>query len=177
MELFWYGVLYSFLGFLLEVAFAHVTGARKKDRKCFLLLPLCPVYGLGAVGILLLPPAVQGSVPLLFLGSAAVASLAEYGMGWFYERCWGVAFWNYRALPGNVKGRVCLPFSLCWGALGVVLVRWAQPWVAQAAAMLPGVLLPPAAALLAADFVCSGLLLRQTRSTDSLRWYRQGSRG
>ncbi len=172
MELFWYGILYSFLGFLLEVAFAHVTNARKQNRKCFLLLPLCPVYGLGAVGILLLPPAVRRSVPLLFLGSAAVASLAEYGMGLFYERCWGVAFWNYSGLPGNVKGRVCLPFSLCWGVLGVALVTWVQPLTARLVAMLPGFLLPPVLALLAADFVCSGLLLRQTRSTDSLRWYR-----
>lgn len=143
MELFWYGILYSFLGFLLEVAFAHVTNARKQNRKCFLLLPLCPVYGLGAVGILLLPPAVRRSVPLLFLGSAAVASLAEYGMGLFYERCWGVAFWNYSALPGNVKGRVCLPFSLCWGVLGVALVTWVQPLMARFVAILPGFLLPP----------------------------------
>ena len=44
----WYFYWYSFLGFLLEVAFARISGHPKRDRKCLLLLPLRPVYGLGA---------------------------------------------------------------------------------------------------------------------------------
>ena len=46
MSLFWIFLIYSFLGFLIEVAYARVTGEAKRDRKCRLLLPLCPVYGL-----------------------------------------------------------------------------------------------------------------------------------
>ena len=46
MEWFWYFLFYSFLGFLLEVGYAWWTGG-SLDRKCLLLLPLCPVYGLG----------------------------------------------------------------------------------------------------------------------------------
>ena len=41
----WLFCLYSFLGYLLEKIFAAVTGSRHQVRKCFLLLPLCPVYG------------------------------------------------------------------------------------------------------------------------------------
>ena len=41
--LFWYFVLYSFLGFLVEVAYARGLGVEKQDRKCFYFLPLCPV--------------------------------------------------------------------------------------------------------------------------------------
>ena len=41
--LFW---TYSFLGYLLEKAFAWLTRSPQQVRKCFLLLPLCPVYGL-----------------------------------------------------------------------------------------------------------------------------------
>ena len=48
----WYFSIYSFFGFLLEVAFARAIGHPKRDRKCFLLLPMCPVYGLGALLIL-----------------------------------------------------------------------------------------------------------------------------
>ena len=39
--LIWYFWIYSFLGYLLEKAFAKVTRARQQGRKCFLLLPLC----------------------------------------------------------------------------------------------------------------------------------------
>ena len=42
-EWFWYFVLYSFVGFVLEVLFARATGNPKRDRKCHLFLPLCPV--------------------------------------------------------------------------------------------------------------------------------------
>ena len=31
---FWYFVIYSFLGFLTEVAFARLTRNPKRDRKC-----------------------------------------------------------------------------------------------------------------------------------------------
>ena len=54
LEWIWYFIWYSFLGFLLEVGYARWTGGRR-DRKCLLLLPLCPVYGLGACAVLLLP--------------------------------------------------------------------------------------------------------------------------
>ena len=49
MVWFWYFVIYSFLGFCIEVVFARLTDQKKRDRKCLYLLPLCPVYGLGAV--------------------------------------------------------------------------------------------------------------------------------
>ena len=47
MVWFWYFLIYSFLGFLLEVSYARITGGYP-ERKCLLVLPLCPVYGLGA---------------------------------------------------------------------------------------------------------------------------------
>lgn len=51
----WLFCLYSFLGYLLEKAFAAATGSRHQVRKCFLLLPLCPVYGLAMLAVLHLP--------------------------------------------------------------------------------------------------------------------------
>ena len=66
MSWFWSFTAYSFLGFLLEVAFAAAVGGRP-DRKGLLVLPLCPVYGLGAGLILLLPGWVDARPWLLFL--------------------------------------------------------------------------------------------------------------
>lgn len=43
----WYLLVYSFLGYLLEVAYAKIVHGRGSGRKCLLLLPLCPVYGGG----------------------------------------------------------------------------------------------------------------------------------
>ena len=83
---FWYFVLYSFFGFLLEVAFARATHNPKRDRKCFYFLPLCPVYGFGA---------------LLILGAAELAAcrgvlekmpFADRACGFFCDRA-ALAAW------------------------------------------------------------------------------------
>ena len=77
MVWFWYFLIYSFLGFLVEVAYVRLVGGVKRDRKCRLVLPICPVYGLGALAILLLPPLVRDSLPLLFPAAALVCTAGE----------------------------------------------------------------------------------------------------
>ena len=171
MELFWYFVIYSFLGFLLEVAFARLIRAEKQDRKCFWLLPLCPVYGFGALAIVLLPRFIQESGLLLVLFGGAAATGVEYLMAVFYEKELGVAFWDYSGLRFHLQGRVCPVFSLFWGLLAALLVRKVHPLVAVAAADVPVPLTLSAMLLLAADSVYTAVLLRRTGSTDSLRWY------
>ncbi|MEG0756307.1 MAG: putative ABC transporter permease, partial [Oscillospiraceae bacterium] len=164
-------VLYSFGGFLLEVAFARVTRNPKKDRKCFYLLPLCPVYGLGAVGILALPDAVLQHFWLLFFCGAMVATLTEYAVGFLDEKIMGVAFWDYSHLPLNVGGKVCLLFSGLWGILAVVLVRIVHPFVGAVTAQIPLFLALPLLVLVAGDGLRSAVLLRRTRSPRCLMWY------
>lgn len=170
-ELFWYFFLYSVWGFLLEVAFARLVHSRKRDRKCHLLLPVCPVYGVGALGILLLPRWAKGSPILLYLAGALLATLAEWSLSLFYEKAAGAAFWDYRALPLNLDGRVCLLFSLTWGLLALPLVYLVQPWVQDLVGGIPGWLTLPAAVLYGGDALASLRLLR-TRGTEGLRWYR-----
>lgn len=171
MELFWYFMIYSFLGFLLEVGFARLIRAEKRDRKCFTLLPLCPVYGLGALAILLLPARVRASGPLLILLGGLAATGAEYLVAVFYEKALGVAFWDYSHMRFNIRGRVCPVFSLFWGLLAALLVQRVHPAVAAMTAHIPPPLAPSVMLLLAADSVYSAVLLRRTGNTDSLRWY------
>lgn len=171
MRLFWYFLLYSFLGFLLEVAFARAIHSPKRDRKCFLLLPLCPVYGLGALGILAAGE-LFGTRPLLLaLAGAGAATAAEYFMGQFYQRVLGVAFWDYSDLPLNLGGKICLPFSAAWGVLALGLVYLVHPLAAALVERIPASLAPAAAILLFTDGAASCYLLKTTGSTDSLKWY------
>lgn len=169
----WYFLFYSFLGFLAEVAFARAAGAPKRDRKCFYLLPLCPVYGLGAL-LILAPAARLSPYPaLVALWSALAATAAEYAMALFYEKLLGVSFWDYSHLPWNLRGRVCPLFSACWCLLGLLAVYGIQPLAAAAADALPGWFLPAAGLALAADGAVTVRLLRKTGSTDALCWYRR----
>lgn len=169
----WYFYLYSFLGFLLEVAFARASGHPKRDRKCLILLPLCPVYGLGACLILGLAP--LGSGPLwVALSGGLAATGTELVLGAFYRYVLGVQFWDYEDIPGSLGGLVCPAFSLCWTALALLLVYGVHPLAAWAAARIPGWLAPPAFIVLAADIVVSCAALRRTGSTEVLKWYAEG---
>ena len=168
----WYFILYSFLGFLLEVLYAQVTRSSKPDRKCFLLFPLCPVYGLGALGILTAAQFLYDRPLLLAVVGGGAATAAEYAVDWFYERVLGVSFWDYSHLPMNINGRVCIFFSLAWSVLALGLVYGTDPLVLPLLARIPPRFTPPAAVVLMSDGLISAAALRLTRTTDVLRWYR-----
>ena len=166
--LFWYFLFYSFLGFVLEVFFAHFAGVNP-HRKCLRILPLCPVYGLGACSIVW---AAEDNLPLIavFLIGTLFATAWEYIMAAFYEDVLGAPFWDYSDLPMNLHGRVCLPFSIAWGLLAVPLVRWVHPWVSglgfQPPLLLSGLML----AALVSDGLISCALVLRSGTRDSLDW-------
>ena len=171
MEYVWNFLFYSFVGFGLEVIYAHLTGGRR-DRKRTLLLPLCPVYGVGAAGILLLAPLARGNQGVLFFLGGMTATVVEYILAFWYEKGLGVSFWDYTGVRGNLHGRVCLPFSLAWGCLSLVLVHWVHPAVQSWQNLHgSGVITAAASAMAAADLVVSGIMLRLSGNRDCLRWY------
>ena len=159
MEYFWYFMLYSALGFLLEVGYAWCTGGRR-DRKRTLVLPLCPVYGLGA---------------LMVLGGTAATGV-EYITAVFYEKVLGVSFWDYRELRWNLHGRVCLSFALAWSALLPAAVYWVHPAVSGWVEAVPAPVTAAAVLAVGMDLLISALLLRRTGKRECLQWYRRESR-
>ena len=172
MEKFWYFMAYSALGFLLEVGYARCTDGRR-DRKRTLLLPLCPVYGLGALAVLALPPCIRDQPVLLMALGGAAATGVEYVTAVFYETVLGCPFWDYRHIRWNLHGRVCLVFSLVWAALLPAAAYWVHPVLAGWVGAIPAPV--TAAFMLAAgsDLVLSALLLRHTGTRNCLRWYRR----
>lgn len=171
MKFFWFFLIYSFIGFVLEVIFARLVRNPKRDRKCLYFLPLCPVYGLGAVLILLLPAQVRGNPWLLFLCAALLATAAEYAMDFFYEKVAGVSFWDYSDLPLNLGGRVCLLFTVFWGVLALGLTYGVQPAVEVFTAAIPGWLFTPVLLFFLLDVGITLYVLRREGTTESLRWY------
>ncbi len=161
MEWFWLFLFYSFLGYLLERMFAKVTRSPRQVRKCFLILPLCPVYGLAMTAFLALTDlAAIGPWELIFRGGL-ICTLVEYLVHAIYEGVFGVTFWDYSGVPGNVWGRVCLPFSVAWGLLSAGAAAWLNPALAALAALASPALTYGMLLLLVTDaFLSADLLLR-----------------
>ncbi len=165
-ECLWCFWVYSFLGWLLERAFAAVSRAEDQRRRCFLVLPLCPVYGLGMLAVLALP---EMEWQLLVIWGGAAATAVEFAYHWAGERFLGVRFWDYSQVPGNLAGRVCLPFSLAWGVLVAAAVQFIQPLTAALAGGLPNWLSYAFLLFFTADMVCTLWFLRATGDLHSLR--------
>ena len=165
----WYFWLYSFLGFLLEKAFAAAVHSSHRVRRCFLLLPLCPVYGLAMLVVLALPEVIRESWGLPLFGGTA-ATVVEYAVHWGYEAFLGVQFWNYSGVKGNLRGRVCLPFFLAWGVLTAAAVWWVQPLIAVLAAQVPPAVTWLCLFPFTIDAVYSARFLKVTGDIDALSY-------
>ena len=164
----WIFWIYSFLGYGLEKVFAAATHSPNQGRKCFLLLPLCPVYGLGMLAVLALPPICKEGIWLVVWGGLA-ATAVEYAVHWAYETFLHVRFWDYTRVWGNLHGRVCLPFTAAWGVLTALAVRWVQPGVEALAARVPGEVTYLCLLVFTVDALVSARLLWVTGDVELLR--------
>ena len=128
--------VYAFLGWCAEVAYAALLRGRFVNRG-FLNGPVCPIYGFGVLLVLCLLRPLQPYWPLLFLGSVLLASLLELATGVALEKIFGLRWWDYSEEPFNLRGYVCLRFSLLWGFACVFVVDILHPTVSLFAALLP----------------------------------------
>lgn len=166
---FLYFLFYSFAGYLLEKSYARMIRSPNQVRKCFLLLPLCPVYGLAMTAVLALVPEGAGPLRRMILGGI-LCTAAEYLVHLFYERIFQVRFWDYSGLRGHFRGRICPQFALIWGVLSAAAVRWVQPLAARLAERTPPEVTFSLWLVLAADCVLTAALLRRGRDPEQLAW-------
>lgn len=164
-------VFYSFIGFILEVLYSRATKAKKLDRKCFFLFPLCPVYGFGAIALLSLPVWLMERPVLFFFAGGITATVVEYLIAVAYEQGVGVKFWDYSAFPGNLSGRVCLLFTFFWSLLACALVYGLHPLVSPYLLQIPLIPLQFLFLFLSVDALLTLYLLHKSKTTEVLRWY------
>ena len=131
-------------------------------------LPLCPVYGFAMVTILLLgAEKLPGAWEQILLGMLAATAM-EYAVHWGYERLFQVQFWDYSSTKCDVNGRICLPFSICWGILSMLAVRYVQPVLEGYAALLPEWAAALAVFLVTLDGILTARVLLTTHDIDAL---------
>ena len=110
----WIFIIYAFLGWCSEVAFAAVNKGKFVNRG-FLNGPVCPIYGVGMLIVVLCLWSLRDRPLLLFLGSALLTTALEFVTGFVLERFFHEKWWDYSDMPFNIKGYVCLKFTILWG--------------------------------------------------------------
>mgnify|MGYP005843442825 CR=1 FL=1 len=128
-----YFMLYSFIGWLLEVAYAFYKERRFVNRG-FLAGPLCPIYGFGTLLILNISSVLKFQHPSLLTNAVFIVLLTsalEYLTGYVLETFLHMKAWDYSNEFFNLNGRVCLKFSLFWGLLGCFVIYGLHPIVVR----------------------------------------------
>ena len=114
--------IYCFLGWVWESCYVSAKN-REWINRGFLHGPMLPIYGSGAIIVLLCTIGVRDQIVLTFLFGMIGATILEYVTGACMERLFRVRYWDYSHMPLNLKGYICLPVSLGWGVFSVLLVR------------------------------------------------------
>ena len=120
-------MIYSVIGWVYESTICSI-GQRKLINRGFLNGPYCPIYGTGAVLVLLVLGRIQNPVLLFFTGAVLTCSL-EYLTSWLMEKLFHARWWDYSKRKFNIGGRVCLIGAVVFGAFSVVLILVLHPWV------------------------------------------------
>ena len=134
-----YFLIYSCLGWCTEVVYAAVTTGKLVNRG-FLNGPVCPIYGFGMIGVVMLLVPLQEHVVLLYIGGVILPSAVELVGGWVLYKLYHTRWWDYTDRPFNIGGYVCLQFSLLWGVGTLIMVKIIHPIVDSCVDMVPGLI-------------------------------------
>ena len=135
-QVFAYFLIYSCLGWCLEVIYAAVTTGQLINRG-FLNGPVCPIYGFGMVIVLFALTPLSHSLLLLYLGGVLLPSALELVGGWALYKLYHTRWWDYSDYPFNIGGYICLEFSLLWGVGTLIVMKLVHPIIANAVALIP----------------------------------------
>ena len=131
-------LVYSFLGWVGETVVATIKG-RQFTNRGMASGPFCFIYGFTAV-LLAISFADRPSPLLLFLGCAIDATVVEWLTAKLLERVNRRRWWDYSGKKFNLDGYVCLQYSVLWGVLGAVSVRWGNDLLLRLCAVFPPLL-------------------------------------
>lgn len=113
-----------------------------------------PIYGSGAITILLSTIKVRASILLIFLLGMVSATVLEYITGFCMERMFHVRYWDYSDKKLNLNGHICLSVSLVWGCFSMLLVCGIQPLIASGITRIPRTVAEILTLLLSVAFAC-----------------------
>lgn len=158
---------YSFGGWAMEVV-VSLLQRRKLVNRGFLVGPICPIYGVGALGLSLIVSPTENPF-IIFCVAIVGSAILEYVVSYLMEKLFRVRWWDYTEHPFNLNGRICAESVLSFGVIGILILKFINPALVSLYSSLPQSLMLMLAALLAAwlifDIVLSLWLMLDVRVT------------
>lgn len=149
---------YCFCGWCFESAYVSLK-TRKWTNRGFMRGPFLPLYGSGAIMMLVVSIPVRHNLPLTYLMGCIGATVLEYVTGVTMEALFKVRYWDYSKHKFQFQGHICLSSTLAWGGLTILMTEVVHKPVEQFVLAIPGQILTAATFLLTAvifaDFALS----------------------
>lgn len=139
MQLAWLFFIYSLVGWCAEVCYAAIQH-RKFVNRGFVNSPFCPIYGFGAVLLMLFLSDLTTSPFFLFLGGAILSTVLEYITALTLEKVFHKKLWDYSHIRYNIGGYVCLRYTVLWGVLSVLTMLFFNPMLCRALSLIPSII-------------------------------------
>ena len=73
----------------------------------------------------------------LFIYGFILGSIAEYLLSFGLESIYGIRFWDYGYVNLHLNGRICLQFSIYWGLLSIIIMRFVKPGIDKVINKIP----------------------------------------
>jgi len=129
-------IVYSFLGWSFEMIYNIIKSGKIRNTG-FLLGPFSPIYGFGALGIVYIDYLFKNiSIEntfvigiLVLIISFLYTTVLEYITGFLLYKIFKIKWWDYTDFKYNIKGYVCLRYSLYWTILSIFLLYGIHPFV------------------------------------------------
>lgn len=145
--------IYCFFGWCFESTYVSLRKHRFVNRG-FLHSPLLPIYGSGAVVMLLVTLRIRSYAVLMFFAGMIGATALELVVGLVMEAVFEVKYWDYSNQKFNYKGVICLTSSLCWGLFTVLLNKVIHQPVESFVLGLPAAAVTVTVCVISVIFLC-----------------------
>ncbi|MBO5468715.1 MAG: hypothetical protein J6A03_03055 [Lachnospiraceae bacterium] len=129
-----YFYFYCIFGWVFESTYVSLR-THKLTNRGFMKGPWLPLYGSGAILVLLVTlPYADHPVGVYFAGMIA-ATILEYVTGVVMVKLFKVRYWDYSYKKIQFQGHICLSSSLAWGGLSLLMVYVIHPPIVKFIAM------------------------------------------
>ena len=113
---------YCFFGWCFESTYVSIR-KRQWVNRGFMRGALLPLYGSGAIMMLVISMPFQDNILLTFIAGVIGATILEYFTGVCMEAMFQIRYWDYSNQPFNFQGHICLSSSIAWGFLTILMTK------------------------------------------------------
>lgn len=128
---------YCFFGWVFESAFVSIKSRHFVNRG-FMRGPFLPIYGSGAIMMLVVSMPFQDNIVLTYFAGCVGATILELVTGVTMEALFKVRYWDYSNQKFNYKGHICLSSTIAWGFLTILMTEIVHRGVEKAVFLIPG---------------------------------------